>query len=181
METGLYLAVAAATLATAYLLYRVHGAYFRYRGKRLVICPETQKAAAVELDAAYLAIASALGGANLLLRDCSRWAERERCGQPCLAQIATAPEDCLVRKLVGTWYAGRSCVYCGTPIPGIDWLEHKPALRDPRGRTVQWSDVPPEKLPDVLAKFQPVCWNCHIAETFRREHPQLVVDRPARC
>ena len=25
----------------------------------------------------------------------------------------------------------------------------------------------------------PVCWNCHIAESFRREHPELVVDRPA--
>jgi hypothetical protein len=24
----------------------------------------------------------------------------------------------------------------------------------------------------------PVCWNCHIAQTFRRVHPELVVVRP---
>jgi hypothetical protein len=24
----------------------------------------------------------------------------------------------------------------------------------------------------------PVCWSCHIAESFRRTHPELIVDRP---
>jgi hypothetical protein len=42
---------------------------------------------------------------------------------------------------------------------------------------VQWSEIPAEKLQEVMRTHQPVCWNCHIAETFRREHPELVVDR----
>jgi hypothetical protein len=46
--------------------------------------------------------------------------------------------------------------------------------------TVSWDDVPPEKLADVFQTYQPVCWSCHIAETFRRDHPELVTDRPAR-
>ena len=29
--------------------------------------------------------------------------------------------------------------------------------------------------------LEPVCWNCHIAESFRREHPDLVTDRDNRA
>ena len=180
MKTAIYLTVTLTALAAVYLLCRLTAglySYFRYRGKRIVTCPETKRPAAVELDAAYLAFGSVLGSRHFRLRGCSRWAERDRCGQPCLKQIEKAPLDCLVRTLVTSWYAKKSCVYCGKPIPPIDWLQHKPALIDPRGRTVQWNDVPAEKLPDVFTTFQPVCWNCHIAETFRREHPELVVDR----
>ena len=35
-----------------------------------------------------------------------------------------------------------------------------------------------EQLPEIFATHQPVCWNCHIAESFRRLHPELVTDRP---
>jgi len=27
-------------------------------------------------------------------------------------------------------------------------------------------------------KYQPVCWNCHVAETFRRLYPEMAADRP---
>lgn len=27
---------------------------------------------------------------------------------------------------------------------------------------------------------QPVCWNCHIVQTFRREHPEMIVERKER-
>jgi hypothetical protein len=33
---------------------------------------------------------------------------------------------------------------------------------------------------DVLATHRPVCWNCAVAEGFRRAHPELVTDRQAR-
>jgi hypothetical protein len=35
--------------------------------------------------------------------------------------------------------------------------------------SVEWREIRPEKLYDVLATHMPICWNCHIAETFRRE------------
>jgi 5-methylcytosine-specific restriction endonuclease McrA len=51
-------------------------------------------------------------------------------------------------------------------------------LIGPDHRTVQWPDVQPERLPEVLANHQPLCWNCHVAESFRQQHPELVIDNP---
>jgi hypothetical protein len=73
--------------------------YVRYRGARLVTCPETKAPAAVEVDAFQVALSE--GGAHkLCLKECSRWPERENCGQDCLSQIEASPEDCLVRSIV---------------------------------------------------------------------------------
>jgi hypothetical protein len=61
-------------------------------------------------------------------------------------------------------------------------MEHEPALtdlRDPAHRTRAWRDVEPAAILDTLATHAPVCWNCHVTETFRREHPELVIDRPS--
>jgi hypothetical protein len=30
---------------------------------------------------------------------------------------------------------------------------------------------------ETMQTHLPVCWNCHIAQEFRREHSELVVDR----
>ncbi|MGD1105110.1 MAG: hypothetical protein ABSA59_23955 [Terriglobia bacterium] len=56
-----------------------------------------------------------------------------------------------------------------------------PALLAPDSKTLSWGAVAAEKLPDIFATHKAVCWSCHIVETFRREHPELVTDRPARC
>ena len=34
--------------------------------------------------------------------------------------------------------------------------------------------------PVMLDSYLPVCWDCHIAESFRREHPELVTDRDSK-
>jgi len=169
-------------LGVALLLFRVGvaaRAYFRLKDKMLITCPETKEPAAVNVDATRAAEQSILGEPHLRLSECSRWPERQGCGQECLSQIEAAPEDCLVRTVVARWYAGKACAYCGKPIEGIDWLGgQRPALLDPERKTVQWDQIRPEKLPEVFSKYTPVCWNCHITETFRREHPELVVERP---
>jgi hypothetical protein len=69
-------------------------------------------------------------------------------------------------------------VYCGSPLGHIDWHERKPALMRPDGNTIEWHEILPEHLPDVLATHRAVCWNCHIVEGFRRQYPELVVERP---
>ncbi len=152
--------------------------FLKFRGKRLVTCPETHKPAAVEVAAGKAAKQALVGTVDLRLSDCSRWPEREACGQECLEQIVAAPEDCLVRTIVSNWYRGQTCLYCGKPFGEINWLEHPPALVASDLKTVEWKDVPAEKLPELFSTHWPVCWNCHIAQTFRREHPDLVVDRP---
>jgi len=112
------------------------------------------------------------------LDQCSCWPEREHCGQECLSQIENDPQGCSVWGIAQQWYRGRACAYCRKPIDKIHWHDHRPALLSPENRTVQWSEIPAEKLPEVFETHLPVCWSCHIAETFRREHPEHVVDRP---
>lgn len=168
------LVAAVAAIAAAVLLWKA----LSWRGTRLVRCPETRLPAAVEVDAKQAAVSGLLGHERLRLRECSRWPERAGCGQDCLAQVERAPEDCLVRNIVGEWYQGKTCVHCGRPFGEIHWHDHRPALRDGEGITRQWSEVRPERLPHMFDTCRPVCWDCHVAESFRREHPDLVVDRP---
>jgi len=95
----------------------------------------------------------------------------------CLRELAASPEHCLVRTLLESWYADKSCAYCGKAVGKIDWLHH-PTLMDPATKTThEWNEIAPRDLPEVFKTHHPVCWNCHIAETFRREHPDLVTDR----
>ena len=155
-------------------------AFLSYRGTRVVKCPENGNVAAVAVDARHAAATAFRRRPDLRLAACSRWPEKEACGQECLRQIEAAPEDCLVRTMLIRWYARKKCVYCGKAFSMIHWHDHKPVLLGVDGRTVEWSQVSPERVPEALAHDRPVCWNCHIAETFRREHPDLVVDRNDR-
>lgn len=178
MSIELYLILLIVALAALYFVVPlVAGTYLKFRGDRLVTCPETRKPVAVEVDASHAALTSAFSHPDLRLKTCTRWPERQGCGQECLLQIEIAPEDCLVRNVLSSWYLGKHCVSCGKEFGGIQWSDHKPALLSPEGRTVEWREVPPDGVPDVLKNHYPVCWNCHITETFCREYPELIVDR----
>jgi len=180
--TDLFLAlvaVAGACLA-AFVSLQVVVAWRRWRGTRIVTCPETERPAAVGVDLRYAIAGSIVGRPDLRLRDCSRWPERSRCGQTCLTQVEESPEGCLVRTMLQQWYDDRTCAYCRKPFGLIHWHDHKPGLRNPDGGLREWREVPPETLPDVLRTHQAVCWNCLMAEDFRLRFPDLVVDRPPR-
>jgi hypothetical protein len=178
MAIELYLIVLILTLAVLYLVAPfAAGAYLRYRGKRVITCPETRKPARVEVDARHAALTAAISHPDLRLKSCSRWPGREDCGQECLLQVQLSPEDCLVRNILTTWYGSKHCVSCGRQLGEIRWLDHKPALLGPDGNTVEWSEVAPEKVPEALTTHFPICWDCHITESFCREHPEMIVDR----
>jgi len=157
---------------------RVARTYFKLRGRRLVTCPASDEPTGVQVDAAHAMFTALAGGQDFRLKDCNRWSGRPRCGQACVAQIEASPDDCLVRTILTKWYEGKRCAFCGKPFGEIVWADHKPALLSPERLTVEWDDLPAEEIPKVLATHQPACWNCHIAETFRRRYPELVVDRP---
>ena len=154
--------------------------YFRYRGDRFVTCPENRKRVAVKVDAAHSAIAAALGNPQLRLSECTRWPEKQDCGQECLRQIELAPAECLVRNEVSHWYEGKTCVVCHRAIGAVRWHDHPPALVGEDYRTVEWKDVPLDRLPEYMETHQPVCWDCHIVQTFRREHPEMITERKER-
>jgi hypothetical protein len=169
------LAVAAGFVAV--VSARLAWAWWKFRGKRVVTCPENERPAGVTVDAWHAAASSAFGVAELGLSDCSRWPEKAGCGQPCLSQIAAAPEDCLVGNILTRWYEGKVCALCGRAFSGVDWNAAKPALLPSSGVSVEWNQVPAEELPDTLAAAQPVCFACHMANTLVRTRPDLVVDR----
>ena len=152
--------------------------YLKFRGQRVITCPENDEFAAVEVDAQAAARAALLGHEHVHLRECSRWPEKQGCGQECLAQIEASPSECLVRSMLDQWYAGSTCAVCGKSIGPIDWFKHKPALMRPDRRTVAWNEIPAETLPEVMATHFPVCWDCHVVESVVRDHADRIVVRP---
>lgn len=173
---GLMLAIA---LVALFYLYAWHPlrTYFTLRGERLVTCPENRQTAAVRVRAASAALGSVVAHPGLRLKECTRWPEKAGCGQECLAQIEAAPESCRVVTLVGEWYEGKRCALCDTPIDHLTWYDRRAGILDPEGRPRQWQDVQAEELPRVFTTHRPLCWDCTIAATLRREHPELVTDR----
>lgn len=151
--------------------------YLKYRGQRVITCPETHQAAAVHVDANNAARKALFGKSYVRLDQCSRWPERQNCGQECLSQVNADPAVCLVWNIVDQWYKGKACAYCQKPFTNIHWHDRHPALMAPDHTCVQWNEVAPEKLPEVFESYLPVCWNCYIAETFRRQNPEKVLDR----
>jgi hypothetical protein len=176
----LSIVIAVLVLAVAlFVLRAVPGvrAYFKFRGKRLVTCPETKAPEAVNVAAGEAALGVFFNEPTIRLNQCSRWPERQGCGQDCLQQIEADSQNCLVWNIVSKWYEGKSCVFCHKPINRLQHVDHAPALLGPDFRTTEWKDIRPDKLPEVFSTYQPVCWDCHVAETFRRLHPELVTDR----
>jgi hypothetical protein len=149
----------------------------QFGGEQVIICPETGKQAMVEVDARHAALSSLLGKTDLQLENCWRWPIKQDCGQECLLQLNLAPDECLVRSVLEKWYRDKSCVFCHRPFGEIKLVDHKPALLDERGLTIEWTEIPFARVSNAMAKFRPVCWNCHISHSFRLEHPDLVIER----
>ena len=80
-------------------------------------------------------------------------------------------------NIVAEWYKGKNCAYCQKPFLEIHWHDRRPALLSPERVAKQWDEIPAEKLPEVFETHLPVCWNCFIAETFRRQNAERVLDR----
>ncbi len=164
---------------TAYvLLSGFLSTWRKYRGLRVITCPENLQAASVRVDALRAAHWAAISGDTVLRLDrCSRWPEMAGCGQECLAQIQASPDGCAVSAIVTSWYDGKVCVYCKRPIGAIVWHERPPAVRSADGVTREWKDIRPEQLPAVFRTHQPVCFNCSLTENFLHDHPDMVVSR----
>ncbi len=172
----LVLAVAALALLGGWLV----PTWRRWRGARVINCPETNDPQTVRIDAKHAALTSVGALPELRLESCTRWPERQDCGQDCLKQIENSPYGCLVKSMVVEWYVGKNCVFCGKAIVVAGVAEHAPALVAPDGTTVLWKDLRPESLPEIFRTHKAACWNCHVAESVVRKHPEVVTVRPER-
>ena len=111
---------------------------------------------------------------ELRLETCSRWPEKAGCGQECLKQVEAAPEGCLVTNILVDWCKGKVCCSCGMKIGEISLAGARPALLDAGGNSMEWREVPAEKLLETLQAAQPICFACHTARKMLREHTGLV-------
>jgi len=178
---AVWLFLGLATLAIGILAGRWLRAWLRFRGARVITCPENLKPAGVRVDERRAAASAISGHPELRLSACSRWPERQGCGQACLSQIEDSPESCLVRNILADWYRSKVCACCGQPFGEIRWAVQKPGLILADKTTSDWNQVPAERLPEILEAAAPVCFACHMANTLVREHPELALDRGATC
>jgi len=152
-------------------------AWFRMRGTRVVVCPESGQPATVEVDAAHAAVSAILERSDLRLKACSRWPERERCKQTCVQPVAIAPHRTRPR-LPEHFFDGKECALCHRAISEVHSGEEQPGLLNPISRDVVGREtIRAQELPRLLRTHAPICSNCRIVETFCREHAHLVVDR----
>jgi len=108
MSLEIYLIVILITLASIYYVTPLAITTFRrYRGMRSVTCPETLKPCAVEVDARRAALTTVLSHPEVRMKSCSRWPDRENCGQECVLQIQILPFDSSLRETLSCWNAGR--------------------------------------------------------------------------
>lgn len=180
MNTAAYLIIGVLLATALYFVIRLLWVFPKLRGSRTVTCPETEKPTIVAVDAVHAALTSTMGRPDIRLQDCSRWPIKKDCGQECLLNLDVAPGDCLVSGVLMKWYHGKICVYCRKTFEEVHWVDHRPALRTPEGKLIEWREVRPEDVMTVLQTHLPVCWDCYITQTFRRDHPDMVVYRPWR-
>ena len=170
-----WIVLVGAVLGLGAIVVRFVMAWNQLSGTRVLVCPETRSPVGTTMKKPWTALEIAIGLKPVMeLDDCTRWPDRARCDQSCLLQLEGAPGDCKLRTMLATWYEGKSCAYCREPFGEINWSDHKPALLSPEGITVDWNDVDPEQIHRILGSHTQVCWDCHIAESFRREHPELI-------
>ncbi|HEV8433624.1 MAG TPA: hypothetical protein VGR95_09430 [Thermoanaerobaculia bacterium] len=177
--TAWTLAASVLVAGAAYLVLTGYLSTWRkYRGVRLITCPENARPAAVSVNALRAAHWRAVAGEPVVnLKSCSRWPEMQGCDEACLSQIEASPQSCLVRTIVADWYTGKACVFCHKPIGRIVWHERPPAIRVSDGAIHEWTGVRVEDLPDLFRSADPVCWSCYVVEGFRHDHDDFVVER----
>ena len=61
-------------------------AYFRFRGRRTVACPETGLAEGIEIDAWHAAATAVPGPPRIHVAACTAWPRRAGCGERCVAE-----------------------------------------------------------------------------------------------
>jgi hypothetical protein len=95
MRFGVTLLVVFLFFAVGFVLIRLvraAGFYRKFRGKRIVNCPETMKPATLDIAAKRAALEALLGQPYLRLIHCSQWPERRTCAQLCRLEMEAEPD-----------------------------------------------------------------------------------------
>jgi hypothetical protein len=178
MTAQLFIVLLILSVLAVYLIIAIR-TWARVHGTRVVVCPETQRTAAVAVDVGHAMATAVWEQPDLRLTSCSRWPEREGCEQPCVRQIETAPSETKPRTIAVHFFGGERCAICRRPIDPPSAITLQPGFMDPATHKVQrWNEIPPQDLADAVATKHPLCANCTLAESFRQRFPDKVTDRP---
>jgi hypothetical protein len=177
MYLSLYLLLAIAVILVAYAtglaLYR---RYRHYEGELALSCPENDAPVTVALDPRYSLAGELAGVRDLKLKNCTRWPAMAGCDEACLDQVGGDPHALLVRVQIANWFEGKSCAICGRDLAHVEDQERSSAFLSPGGELIDAESVEAHRLDAIFATHRPVCWHCHYAVSFRRKHPELVVE-----
>ena len=155
--------------------------WLRFRGRHVVICPETGQPAGVEVDTGHAATTAVWEKADVRLSGCSRWPERKDCDQPCCAQIEAAPSETRTKTMATRFFAGKLCAICAAKVEPPNAATLQPGFIHPHSHEVQaWDEIAPANLPEAIEFWRPLCANCTLAESFRQRFHDRVTDRMPR-
>jgi hypothetical protein len=92
--------------------------------------------------------------------------------------VKSNPHDAATTAQLKHFFEGKQCAACSRPIPPVHAFELRPGLLHANTReAIGWDHIPAANLSTTLESHVAICSNCLIIETFRRQHPELVVDR----
>jgi hypothetical protein len=91
---------------------------------------------------------------------------------------AVFAHDQTATDLLKRFFDNKPCAICKRVIAPVQRTGPKPGLLNPETHETQaWDHIPNENLPAALDTHLPLCSACVLAESFRHDHPELVVDR----
>lgn len=141
-------------------------AYYANRGRRRVVCPETNEAAEVEVDRKYALRTAFQNRQQSRLESCTRWPEKASCGQECLEQVDPTPEN--VDRLLSKWYEDQHCAICTRALTPSDWRRSRLAVLNQQHKLFELRHMHLGDLHAELQHMRPLCWNCHQEERARQ-------------
>jgi hypothetical protein len=93
-------------------------------------------------------------------------------------QPRSNPHDAATTAQLRQFFGGKQCASCSRPIAPVHAGELRPGLLNASTHeAMAWDEIPAANLSTTLESHMAICSACLITETFRREHPELVVDR----
>ena len=95
MRTLLVVFGVAFLLSLVPLLVRTLANYLKFRGKRVIRCPEVGGTAVIELDAPHAALTEPFGDAHMRVESCSLWPRQANCGKRCLQGLEVPGTVCV--------------------------------------------------------------------------------------
>ena len=174
MTAQVFIPLVLATVLAVYVGIAVR-AFYKLRGTRVVVCPETKRPVGVTVDLGHAATSAVWEQLDVRISSCSRWPERTDCDQSCAAQIEADPHGTRAKAMATHFFEGQRCAICQRSIDAPSPARLQPGFMHPDTHEVKaWDELDPANLPCAIQRDFPLCANCTLAESVRQRFPDGV-------